>query len=106
MKLYQTSLDQTGVAIFVTKDNKEKQVPLFSLDPVGEANKLLNVVPNVERVKHVFVTNNLCTNRVEDTIQEVINREHYLPEDLIEYIVSGFSYVIGYEPRFSVSYYS
>lgn len=96
MKLQQTSLDQTGVAILILKGNKEKLLPLYSTNPVEEANKLVkNYFPDCEVIKAVYFTNNLMPTKIEDVIEKYEERYGYLPENYVEELLSGFPYIIG-----------
>ena len=96
MKLQQRSLDQTGVAILELENNEEKEIPLFSLTPVEEANTIAEKYFPSCKIKHVFITNNLMNVKIEDTIAEFIkNNNGVVPENLIEEILTGFPYVIG-----------
>lgn len=107
MKLQQKSLDQTGIAIIIL-NGMEKQIPLFSLEPCGEANEIVQkYFPQCERIKHVYITNNLLTYPIEKVISDYrTTHENVLPEDYMEELVSGFPYVVGREPAFKKAYYA
>ena len=96
MKLQQTSLDQTGVAILSMNGKEEKQIPLFSLKPVEEAQSIVeNFFPACERIEAVYFTNNLMETKIEDIISNYRKNHKNLPENYMEELLSGFPYVIG-----------
>lgn len=106
MTIQQTSIDQTGIAIFETINGEEKQIPLYSLAPCEEAQREL--VPYIEgELKHVFITNNLCEYRIENVIRDY-KKEHCgaISEELMDQLASGFPFIEGYEPRFLMSCYA
>ena len=96
MTIQQTSIDQTGIAIFETINGEEKQIPLYSLAPCEEAQKEL--APYIEgELKHVFITNNLCEYRIEDEIRDY--KETYngsILEEYMDQLASGFPFIEGY----------
>lgn len=100
-KVKQTSLDQTGVAIYKI-DDKEKIFPLFSLNPVEEANTLQEdlIVCSSKNVtlEHVFISNNLLEYKIEDEIRNFVKENGYLPEDLMDELLCGFPFsnISGY----------
>lgn len=105
MKLQQTNINQTGVAILELTNLEEKQVPLFSLNPISEAEELLEDFIGAS-VKHVFITNNLMDYKIESVIEKY-KSEHNgaLSELLMDQLVSGFPYVVGYEVRSTTDFY-
>ena len=105
-KLKQTSLDQTGVAIFSLSDKKEKIIPLFSLNPMAEAENMLKMFPSGTELAHVFLANNMLTYKIGDAIDAFTKEHNYLPEDLMDELVSGFPFIEGYATNFSNSYYA
>lgn len=106
MKLQQTSLDQTGVVIIENSENGQKIIPLFSLNPVEEAQSLQSSYFREWEIKHVYVTNNLMQAKIEDIIEEYRKGHENLPEDYMEELLSGFPYVQGLEPAFKKAYYA
>ena len=90
--IQQTSLDQTGMAIFKTENDEEIQVPLFSLTPCEEARELNTYIDG--ELKHVFITNNLCEYRIENEI-EAYKNEHNgaVSEELMDQLASGFPFI-------------
>ena len=104
MKLQQTSIDQTGVAIFRTA-TEEKQIPLFSLSPCEEAQELSQYVEG--ELEHVFVTNNLCEYRIEDAIRDYKKEyNNAISEEFMDQLASGFPFVYNCEPLFIMSCYA
>lgn len=106
MKLQQTSLDQTGVAVFENNAGEQKIIPLFTLNPVGEAQSLQISYFREWEVKHIYVTNNLMQAKIEDIIEEYRKGHKALPEDYMEELLSGFPYIQGLEPAFKKAYYA
>ena len=106
MKLQQTSLDQTGIVIFKNSAGNQKNIPLFTLNPVAEAQSLQNTYFRGWEVRHVYVTNNLMQAKIEDTIEEYRKGHNNLPEDYMEELLSGFPYIQGLEPAFKKAYYA
>jgi hypothetical protein len=97
MKLQQKSLDQTGIAILAMNDNSKKEIPLFSLNPVEEAQVLVKMYfkDTCECIEAVYVTNNLVGAKIEDIIEKYRNDHLALPEKYMEELLSGFPYIIG-----------
>lgn len=96
MKLQQMNLDQTGVAIIALKEDKEKILPLFSLNPVEEAQEIVkNYYPECETVRAVYFTNNLMETKIEDIIGKYRENHSCLPENYMEELLSGFPFIIG-----------
>ena len=65
----QHSLDQTGIAIYINTEGKEKRVPLFSEAPMQEANEILFSINTCMKlgayeIKHVFIANNLLDYKI------------------------------------------
>lgn len=106
MKIRQTSIEQTGIAIFTTEEG-ERCVPLFSLEVCKEANELQTYFKTLTRPTRVYMTNNLLEYRIEDEIEK-FKKEHnnVVPEEYMEQLVSGFPYIEGYEARFIMSCYA
>ena len=104
-KLKQTSLDQTGMAIFETTEGKEKYVPLFSLHPIEEANNLMALIPGLSFRKNIYFSNNLLTYKIEDAIEEYMKDRKNLPEDYMEELVSGFPFIKGLDPQSTIAFY-
>jgi hypothetical protein len=95
-KLKQTSLDQTGVAVLKLIDG-DKVIPLFSENPIKEANEVGSLFPLGTEVKNVFVANNMLDFKIEDCIKDFQTYlPNTLPEDMMEELVSGFPYTYGY----------
>ena len=93
--LFQTSIDQTGVAICEMDDGSIKQYPLFSTSPVAEFNEIVNNFPKVKKGLHLFVTNNFMAAKIEDIVRSYMEDDpsHALPENYVSYMVSGFPMV-------------
>ena len=70
---------------------------LFSLHPVEEANELVrNYFTNsCEKIKSVYITNNLMEAKIEDLISKYREKHLCLPENYMEELLSGFPYIIG-----------
>ena len=106
MKLQQTSLDQTGIAILIMKDESVKFIPLFSSKPIEEAHDLVvNYFPDCLEINHIYFTNNLMDAKIEDTIEKYREGHPCLPEDYMEELLSGFPYIFG-EPKSTIPFYS
>lgn len=99
MKLQQTTLDQTGVAILIMNDDSEKIIPLFSTSPVEEAQALVKRYfdKSCQSIHAVYMTNNLMEVKIEDIIKDYKEKYNYLtlPENYMEELLSGFPYIIG-----------
>lgn len=105
VKLKQTSLDQTGV-LLLSMLGKEKIIPLFSCNPVEEAQELVaNYFSEWEKT-NIFITNNLLEIKIEDTIEEYKKEYLFLPENYMEELLSGFSFIIGREIPFTKHFYA
>ena len=104
--IQQTSIDQTGLAIFKTKYGKEKYVPLFSLTPFEESKEIASYMGQDEP-KHVFITNNLCDYKIEDEIKNY-QKEHNgtVSEELMDQLASGFPFIEGKSSEIFLSCYS
>ena len=106
MKLQQANLDQTGVAILALKEDKEKILPLFSLNPVEEAQEIVkNYFPECEAISAVYFTNNLMETKIEDIIRKYRENHMALPENYMEELISGFPYIIGRECESTKHFY-
>lgn len=97
MKLQQTSLDQTGIAILELNNGEEKHIPLFSLKPVEEANNIVRdyFSSYCKNIKAVYFTNNLMDSKIEDLIESYRKNRKNLPENYMDELLSGFPYIIG-----------
>ena len=104
--IQQTSLDQTGIAIFKTETNDEIQIPLFSLSPCEEAKEIGAYVEG--ECKHVFITNNLCERHIENEIKDYKKENNgSVSEEFMDQLASGFPFIEGYyEPLFIMSCYA
>lgn len=107
MFLNQTSLEQTGIALFETEKGVSK-FPLFSLKPVEEARDILAHCEGLNKILHVFTSNNLLQYKIEDSIQDfqAYEGQDILPEDLVRDLASGFPFTSGFEQRFIPAVYS
>lgn len=94
VKLFKTSLEQAGVAIFVNSEGEEKVIPLFTEAPCEEARELRSIIPGY-KLKDVYYTNNLLDYKPEDLIRNFINRHGFLPENYVDELVSGFPGIVG-----------
>lgn len=105
-KFQQTSIDQTGAVLLELANSEEKIIPLFSEKPSEEADEILTFFEGA-RKKNIVVSNNLMDYKIEGKIEQY-KKEHNgaLSEDLMNQLVSGFPYIEGYEPRFTLEYYS
>ena len=101
----QTNLNQTGVAIISLESGNKKIIPLFSLKPMEEAEKLANMIPKARRPIDVFVTNNLLDYKIEDEIREVVSNKGYLPEALVDEAALGIPFVQGICAEDTKKYY-
>ena len=93
--LFQTSIDQTGVAICELKDGSTKQYPLFSDSPATEFKEIISTIPEIKEGLHLFVTNNFMASKIEDITYSYMENDpsHALPENYVSYMVSGFPMV-------------
>lgn len=109
MKLKQTSLDQTGIAIIQTTEGDE-YIPLFSLEPDKEARELVALYyknnSKFIQLKACYITNNLMEVKIEDIIEKYMQNNLNLPEDYMEELISGFPFIKGLEPAFNKAYYA
>ena len=105
MKLFRTSIEQTGVAIFVNKEGEEKAVPLFSDEPCEEARDLRKFITGYT-LSDVFYANvkGLIDYRIEDLIKDFYNKHGFLPENYVEELVCGFPYIGGMNKNFCFCY--
>ena len=97
--IYQTSIDQTGIAIFIMNGTgEEKQIPLFSSKPCDEANEIAKYIDG--KKIHVFFTNNLLEYDILTELRRY-EREHHgsISEEYMDQLASGFPFVEGYEKR-------
>lgn len=95
-----SSIDQTGIAVINLGNNKEEIIPLFSENLVEEAHKLLPLFGEEATVKHVFISNNMLTYKIEDLITDYRKDHHnpyILPEVYMEELISGFPFITGLE---------
>ena len=102
MKLQQTDLMQTGVAIFRNSAKEQVQVPLFSSTPLTEAQEIVESLEGYT-IEHVFYSNSMFLNEpgsIGNRIKEVVENYGFLPEDLMEDLKRGFVCVTG---EFSVT---
>ena len=86
MKLQQTSLLQTGIAI-INSENGEMMVPLFSDKPVMEAAEVAETCGGI--IANVYITNNLKNRIRRGTEGSPLSRI------VMEEIRSGFSNILG-----------
>lgn len=108
-KFIQTNLNQTGVAIFSCKDEEDIIIPLFGRAPLIEARSIEaegHILPNNYSLKNTFISNNLLDYRIEDAIKDFINREGFLPEDMVDDIVTGFPFIEGEEFELYPAFYA
>lgn len=99
-KLFRTSIEQTGAAVFKAGD-KEKIIPLFSNNPLNEAR---SITIGDYQLEHIFYTNNLLDYKIEDLIRDFINENKFLPEDYMEELVSGFPFIMGISKNYCFCY--
>lgn len=104
MKLFKRDINQTGVAIIKIKNGSEKEVPLYSLTPNEEIKSLLPYIKDVQSYS-IYLSNNMMDYRIETCIKEFEERNGFIPEDMLDELVSGFPYVMGTEPGFNKRYY-
>ena len=109
MKLQQTTLDQTGIAILEFEDG-ERTIPLFSIYPVEEAQNIVkDYFPDCIKIKAVYMTNNLMDlmgTKIEDIIHNYREKNDCLPENYMDELLSGFPYIIGREDEVTIYFYS
>ena len=106
MKLQQETLDQTGIGILI-ENGKERAIPLYSLNPVEEAQYIVkNSINKIEIIKAVYFSNNLMETKIEDIIKEYRESNRALPEDYMEELLSGFPYVNREETLYKKVYYA
>lgn len=91
MNIEQTSLDQTGILVMEMDETKElKTFPLFSLTPLEEAKELSSFIEGGS-LKHVFISNNLMDNSIEQEIKEYKEENNdSISEELMDELVAGF----------------
>lgn len=96
-KLFQTSIQQTGVALLEIEGEKERVIPLFSRGPVEEANRFVKNLHNKLNkniiIKNVFYSNNLMDYKIEDLVRDFIKENGFLPSNYINDMVSGFPFI-------------
>lgn len=102
-QLFQTSIDQTGVAIMEMSDGTTKEFPLFSARPLSEAKQLMEDIPNIASIKDIFITGNLMAHKIEQDVEYYMKNFGIFPEDIMEEMVSGFPFVFTGSP-YSISY--
>ena len=105
--IQQTSLDQTGIAIFKTENDEKISIPLFSLAPFDEADELSTYIEG-EVKRDVFISNNLCDYRIEHEIRDY-KKENAgsIPEEFMDQLASGFPFINdGSELLFLMSCYA
>lgn len=101
LNLCRTSIYQTGLAIFVDEDGNEKRVPLFTHVPFNEAKELQKQhFKNYYSIKGIFYTNEMMSYRMEDLIKEFLNKHHFLPQNYVDELASGFPHIPGHNPSF------
>lgn len=93
MILQQKSLLQTGVAILLFEDGHKEMVPLFSNEPVAEADGIATGTKDCVNVEHTFVTNTYLDVNLLGDIDSFVEERGFLPQDLIGQLRSGFSYI-------------
>ena len=103
LKLFRTSLEQTGVAMFINSEGKEKAVPLFSNEPCEEARKLRDIFIDY-KLKDIYYSNNMIDYKIEDLIKNFKNEHGFLPEDYIEELVCGFPHIPSLKKNFCFCY--
>ena len=107
MKLQQMNLDQTGIAILLMEDGSEKQIPLYSCQPVQEAKTLVSIYfKNCKRIEGVYFTNNLMPTKIEDIISKYRENHACLPENYMEELLSGFPFIIGRDYKSTSCFYA
>ena len=93
MELQQKSLLQTAVAVFTNLEGAEIQVPLFSKKPIaGEVPALLKRFPNL-KLKHVYFSNALLGTALATSILEFVYKYGILPENYLNDLRTGFSFI-------------
>lgn len=92
-KLFRTSIEQTGIAIFLGEYDEEIYRPMFSNNPCAEARDISFVTG--DRLKDVFYSNNLLDYKIEDIIKDFVREHGCLPENYVEELVNGFPFIIG-----------
>ena len=90
-KLQQTSLNQTGMAIYLTKGNNKLFVPLFSYEPTVEAHQIARYTPIIDKIINVFYTNKITNEYLPNHIREFLNKTNSLPRNYMDELRSGFS---------------
>ena len=107
MKIKQTSLEQTGVALYEDNNGELTQIPLFSLNPVDEAHEMESLVSSDSSLKHVFISNNLLDYKIEDAIEDFQEKNgDVLPQNLIEELVAGFPFLCGFNETSNLFLYA
>lgn len=103
VKLFRTSIEQTGIAVFINSKGEEKVIPLFTEAPCEEARELRGIIPNYFLLD-VYYTNNLLDYKPESLIRNFINKHGFLPENYIDELVSGFPGIVGINNSFCYCY--
>ena len=105
--IQQTSLDQTGIAIFTVENGEKVSIPLFSLTPFDEADELSTYIEG-EIKKDIFISNNLCDYKIEDEIRDYKKKNlGAIPEEFMDQLVLGFPFINdGSESLFLMSCYA
>lgn len=92
IKLQQTSLDQTGAAIYAS-ENGDVVIPLFSDNLMVEAHSIKSEISLLGELKHVYACNSLLNIDLTDKITEFLHRTGSLPLNYMNELRSGFSHI-------------
>ena len=103
-KLFRTSIEQTGAAIFVNDKGEEKIIPLFSDNPCEEARGIRLTNFYNYTLRDVFYSNNLMDFRIEDMVKDYIKRYGCLPENYMDELASGFPFIFGRNTNYTYCY--
>ena len=89
------------------EDDSEKQIPLYSCEPVQEARTLVqNYFSNCKKISAVYFTNNLMKTKIEDIIRKYRENHICLPENYMEELLSGFPFIFGKEFENTIAFYA
>lgn len=93
MKLFRTSIEQTGVTIVEDNEGNLKQIPLYSNSPCKEARVFAGAFGC--KIKDTFYTNSMMDYKIEDCVRDFEEKYGFLPENYMDEMVNGFPFIHG-----------
>ena len=101
-KLFRTSVEQTGIAVYIDKNGNEIQRPMFSDNPCEEAREVARLTGDM--LVRTFYSNNLLDYKIESLISEFVDKNGFLPENYMEELISGFPFILGLNQNYKYCY--